>query len=133
MCYAMNALENYDSDRQQLKTLEEMQLEVHENNVDKGWFDRNRTFGDDVALLHTEVSEMFEAHRRWGIDDATKAGNITDLGDLPKPEGVGSEVADVFIRLLDTCERHGVNLRAEYERKLAYNRTRPYRHGNKVA
>lgn len=111
------------------KTLEEMQLEVHENNVEHGWFEKARPFGDDVALLHTEVSEMYEAFRRWGTEDATRKGFV----ELQKPEGVGSEVADVFIRLLDTCERHGIDLRAEYERKMTYNRTRPYRHGGKVA
>jgi len=46
-------------------------------------------------------------------------------------EGVGSEFADVFIRLLDYCSRFDVDLEAEYERKMAYNRTRPYRHGNR--
>ena len=114
-----------------VKSLEEMQLEVREVNEDKGWYDQHRSFGDDVALLHSEVSEMYEAYRRWGLDDATPAGNISDLADLPKPEGLGSEIADVFIRLLDTAQRAGIDLRAEYERKLAYNRTRPYRHGNK--
>jgi hypothetical protein len=46
-------------------------------------------------------------------------------------QGVGSEFADVFIRLLDYCARFGVDLEAEYERKMAYNQTRPYRHGNR--
>lgn len=114
-----------------MKSLEEMQAEVHKNNVDHGWFDRLRLFAEDVALLHTEASEMYEAFRRWGLKDATFQSG--DAHELPKPEGVGSEAADVFIRLLDTCERYGIDLRAEYERKMAYNRTRPYRHGNKAA
>jgi NTP pyrophosphatase (non-canonical NTP hydrolase) len=114
-----------------VKPLEEMQLEVTENNKDHGWYDTNRSFGDDVSLLHTEVSEMYEAFRRWGLHDWTL--NQESGGPLPKPEGVGSEVADVFIRLLDTCERYGIDLQAEYERKMAYNRTRPYRHGGKAA
>ena len=129
MSYATTAI-----NRAELVTLEEMQLEVTKNNKAHGWYDTTRTFGDDVSLLHTEVSEMYEAFRRWGVDDAT--GPVTGLGHqrtLPKPEGVGSEVADVFIRLLDTCERYGIDLRAEYARKMAYNRTRPYRHGGKAA
>lgn len=47
----------------------------------------------------------------------------------PKPESVGSEMADVLIRLLDDAERFGVDLVFEFERKMAYNATRPYRHG----
>lgn len=46
--------------------------------------------------------------------------------------GVASEFADVLIRLLDECYRHDVDLEAEYERKMAYNRTRAYRHGGRT-
>jgi NTP pyrophosphatase (non-canonical NTP hydrolase) len=141
MCYAMDDLNNCDGPRQQLKTLEEMQAETRANNEAHGWYEDERPFGDDASLLHSEVSEMYEAYRDWGVDDATKGRHAhpgyagpcpTAKCPLPKPEGVGSEVADVLIRLLDTCERHGINLRAEYERKLAYNRTREYRHGGKA-
>ena len=91
--------------------------------------------GDDVALLHSEVSEMLEAFRDGGYDDLTLGGPILN-GDgqvvgLPKPEGVGSEAADVLIRLLDVCRRRGIDLVTEFERKNAYNRTRGYRHGGK--
>lgn len=115
------------------KTLDEMQAEVYSNNVAHGWFEEDRSVGDDVALLHTEVSEMFEAYRVTGLSDATDV--VRGLGHqrtLPKPEGFGSEVADVFIRLLDTCQRRGVDLEFEYQRKMAYNRTRPYKHGKNL-
>lgn len=115
------------------KTLDEMQAEVYANNKAKGWFDSDRSFGDDVALLHTEVSEMYEAFRDHGTEDATDV--VRGLGHqrtLPKPEGVGSEAADVLIRLLDTCQRHGIDLEFEYQRKMTYNRTRSYRHGGKT-
>lgn len=111
------------------RTLEEYQEECYQINVDHGWFDSERSFGDDVALLHTEVSEMYEAYRKWELEDATAP--MVNGDELPKPEGVGSEVADVQIRLFDTCQRAGINLRAEMERKIAFNKTRPYMHGNK--
>jgi NTP pyrophosphatase (non-canonical NTP hydrolase) len=110
------------------KTLRQMQAEVAQVNHDKGWYDRPRPISDDIALLHSEVSEMLEAYRRWGYDDMT---DMTDLGSTPKPEGLGSEVADVLIRLLDFVERREIDLDFEYERKIEYNRTRPYRHGGK--
>lgn len=117
-----------------MKTLAQMQDEVYENNVAHGWFDSERSVGDDIALLHTEVSEMFEAFRVTGTEDATRVlpQGALDLDFQAKPEGFGSEAADVLIRLLDTCKRQGVDLAWEYERKMAYNRTRPYKHGKNL-
>jgi hypothetical protein len=143
------------------KSLEEMAAEVTANNIDKGWYETDRTFGDDIALLHSEVSEALEEYRNRGDvgnsykfefgpgtsrpvyvpgdieltdDDAMKeaVARWRAAGIVPKPIGAASEFADVLIRLLDTCARHGVDLEAEYEQKMAYNRTRPNRHGGKV-
>jgi NTP pyrophosphatase (non-canonical NTP hydrolase) len=118
------------------KTLVEMTAEVDTVNVEKGWRDTTPSFLEAMALLHTEVSEAVEAWRRWGTDDATKLWRTGDHGEPinavnPKPEGVGSELADVLIRLLDTCALYGIDLQTEHERKTAYNRTRPHRHGGK--
>lgn len=105
------------------KSLYQMEQEVFELNTDKGWYELPRSFGDDIALLHSEVSEMFEAYRKFGVDEFT--------GSDGKPDDVGSEAADVLIRLLDTCHRYGIDLEYQYERKMAYNRARPYKHGGK--
>lgn len=113
------------------KDLVTLQREVAEVNIANGWHDGKRSFGDDIALLHSEVSEAFEAFRDHGLDDATQRPRGMSADVLPKPEGVGSELADVLIRLLDTCERTSTDLTFEYERKMAYNRTRGYRHGGK--
>ena len=98
----------------QEKLLSLMTAEVYEVNQANGWFDDNREFDDDVALLHSEVSEMFEAYRSWGYADATSSGvidpaKVAALAGVPaKPEGFGSECADVLIRLLDTSFRQGM-------------------------
>jgi NTP pyrophosphatase (non-canonical NTP hydrolase) len=109
-----------------------MQEEVRKVNEANGWFDSSRTFGDDIALLHSEVSEAFEAFRLHG--DCRDLTDSVTPGDLSqrKPEGVGSELADVLVRLLDTCERYGIDLEWEFNRKILYNATRGYRHGNRA-
>jgi NTP pyrophosphatase (non-canonical NTP hydrolase) len=121
------------------KSLQEMQAEVSKQNNAHGWRDDHRSFGDGIALLHSEVSEALEAYRDWNTYDMTNTvGNKRALRDpetlamVPKPEGVGSEFADILIRLLDECDRQHIDLEAEYERKMRYNELRPYRHGGKT-
>lgn len=109
------------------------QKRVAEVNFANGWFDGDRRFGEDIALLHSEVSEALEEYREHGLEDATQgeAQNLVNGFVCPKPLGVGSELADVLVRLLDTCERTGIDLEFEFERKLQYNTTRGYKHGGK--
>lgn len=103
----------------QTKTLAQMTAEVVENNTAKGWYENCATFPEAMALLHSEVSEALDAWRRWGLKDAT--GNMdlaVTAGRKPvsqaKPEGVGSEFADIFIRLLDDAWLFGqINLEME--------------------
>jgi NTP pyrophosphatase (non-canonical NTP hydrolase) len=179
-----------------MPTLKEMGAEVAAYQTEKGW-DRPRSLAVSMALLHEEVAEAGHAWREWGLEDRT-------LGVSPerpqghwhaKPEGVGSEFADILIRLLDTDNRHdmllaeyleddpevfdlddefmvnvntlhgllahvtwafetsgaspraefaavlsflhqlarecGINLVAEYQRKMAFNHTRERRHGGR--
>lgn len=92
----------------------------------KGWHpDPQRTFGDEIALLHSECSEALEAYREIGFDSLTDEVS-------GKPLDVASEFADILIRLLHYSATHGIDLEREYERKMAYNEKRPYRHGGKA-
>jgi NTP pyrophosphatase (non-canonical NTP hydrolase) len=135
------------------QTLGEMARDVFAWAGRKGWEPTADTFGDSIALIHSEASEALEAYRRWGLADATKTEDqirahhsigsphgFCNHSELPgqceyasrKPEGVGSEFADILIRLLHYCARYGIDLEAEYHRKMAYNEGRPYRHGGKA-
>ena len=125
------------------KTIPQMQAETVEVETLLGWKGPDvplNSFGESMSLLHSEVSEAFEAYRNWHIKDATAivedsfaaVGAPIAVGTLPKPEGVGSEFADILIRLLSSCDQYGIDLQAEYDRKMLYNRTRSYRHGGKA-
>lgn len=109
----------------QPEVIADMQQRVLDVNVANGWFEKDRSPLEDCMLLVTEVAEMAEAYRDGQMQ--------TVLNGKGKPEGFGSECADVLVRLLDTCQRTGVDLSAEFERKLAYNATRGHRHGGKLA
>lgn len=50
---------------------------------------------------------------------------------IAKPEGVVVEFIDALIRLLDTLGAENANVQKVLDLKMAYNRTRPHRHGGK--
>ena len=108
-----------------MKTIRQLQTEVHENAVEHGWWDEEREFGTLIALCHSELSEALEESRN-GHDL-----NETYLGENGKLEGVPSELADIVIRIMDMCERYGIDLQDIIERKHEFNKNRPYKHGGK--
>ena len=126
--------------------LTEFSKEVHENAVAHGWWDEERSFGDIIALCHSELSEALEEYRDkkpnvyYVIDMEQEDGQIipcirTDWGDgsfeNEKPEGIAVELADCIIRILDYCGKEGINIEQVIKIKHEYNKTRPYRHGGK--
>lgn len=94
-----------------------LQNEVHDIAVRNGFWEEPN-FGEKVALVHSEVSEILEAARKPSQDDK-----------LPQFTGVEVEAADVIIRLMDMAGAYGWNLSEAIEQKVAYNKTRPYKHG----
>jgi NTP pyrophosphatase (non-canonical NTP hydrolase) len=136
--------------------LNKLRDEIHANAVAHGWWDEERSFGDIIALCHSELSEALEEYRNGrpllyfpcnagGVcceeakiaNCASKPYNPDDpqapcSAQSKKPEGIAIELADCIIRILDYCGHAGIDIEEAIRIKHEYNKTRPYRHGGKV-
>lgn len=114
------------------KTIAEWCKEIEDNCQNKGWNDKLDNSVESLGVLltnvHGEVSEAWEELRaNKGISTVYyNEGN-------PKPEGFAMELADTVIRIMHICGHYGINLEQCIAEKMEYNKTRPYRHGNKAA
>lgn len=87
-------------------------------SADHGFWDSPRNKGEMIALMHSELSEMLEAVRKPGPDQ-----------HCPNFTSEEIELADLFIRGLDYAAGHNLRLFEAICAKVAFNRSRPYKHG----
>lgn len=110
----------------------QLQRRIYETSKSKGFHDKDEPAGTYVRGLQfsrsmmTAVGELAEGH------DWFHRGHTPDQWWEEadgKPEGPPIEIADTIIRLLDTCEAHGIDLVGAMVLKMAYNETRERLHG----
>lgn len=103
--------------------LNKLRDDIHQNAVEHGWWDEERSFGEIIALCHSELSEALEEYRN-GILPGMIYG-------YEQPGGIDVELADCIIRILDYCGAAGIDIEQAIRVKHEYNKGRPYRHGGK--
>lgn len=131
--------------------LNDLAREIHQIAVEHGWWSPAPSFGEVVALCHSELSEALEEYRAgrpmvWSECTESDYGTCCIADDCEhwrngacklnyiskKPEGIAVEMADCLIRILDWAGHDGVDIDAIVRAKMEYNKTREHRHGGKL-
>lgn len=81
-----------------------------------------RNKGEQIALIHSELSEALEGVRKDLMDDK-----------LPHRKMEEVELADTLIRIFDYSKGHGLDLEGAFQEKMAYNAKRAdHKHENRI-
>ena len=103
-----------------IRAFNDLQQIAHKNAVEKGfWTGDQGSPGNKIGLMHSELSEALESER-MGNPESTK---------IPGFSNTEEEFADEIIRIMDYGGKHALNIAGAIFAKMAYNATRPYRHG----
>ncbi len=106
------------------ETLNTIRDSVLQTAIAHGFTDA--TIAEDIALMHSELSEALEDHRDHHAPDEVWY-EATSVGQ--KPRGIPSEMADVIIRVLHFCGKYKIDIQTAVNEKMAYNDARPFKHG----
>ncbi len=108
------------SDYETLEATDTLVRACHGRAWNAGWFhdpatgeEVQRNHGEMFALIHSEISEALEAHRKDLMDDK-----------LPHRKGVPVELFDAAIRIFDMIGRYYPDDYAALLEKLKYNESR---------
>ena len=100
--------------------INDLSTEIHAYNVAAGWWTdlktgerKDRNVGELLCLVHSEISEAMEGHRKNLQDDK-----------LPHRTMFEVELADAMIRIFDIAGAFGMDLGGAISEKRLYNMNR---------
>ena len=117
----VDAREIFLIDGEPMLTLNTLRDEIYQDAVKHGlWQDEREEWPSACAsLIKDEIEELCEAAEAW-----------EDIGvDLSEPDAAfAEELADVIIMCMSVAGKLGIDIDAAVREKMAYNKTRPWKH-----
>ena len=119
--------------------INELAKRVHENAIEKGFFEKEKNIGEMLCIIHSEVSEALEADRK----DHHTTCNMNAMNGWVADEDFGQnfanqvkntfedELADIMIRVMDLAAFKNIDIEAHIKAKMRYNSLREKYHGKK--
>lgn len=110
---------------------------IHENALNKGFWQRENNVGEKLMLIVSEVGEACEADRN---DRYAEIGTIdTNIINLDLPcefenfvkDTFEDEIADIIIRTLDLAAGMNIDIGRHIKLKMNHNKTREKLHGKR--
>lgn len=106
-------------------SFDRLRQDLFRTHQDKGWTQNSKPEdrvwqGNQIALMHGELSEAHEAIRKDLNDDK-----------LTHRKGVEVELADVIIRIMNFATETGLDVAGALVEKARYNQGREFMHGGK--
>jgi NTP pyrophosphatase (non-canonical NTP hydrolase) len=126
--------------------INKLSKQIHQNAIDKGFFENDKNIGEMLCLIHSEVSEALEADRKekyykggfygWtnmrpglAFDDFIKERKV-EFEEKVK-NTFEDELADIMIRIMDLAAFKAIDLEKHIDWKMKYNSFREKYHGKK--
>lgn len=109
----------------------DVQFLVHKMALDKGWWEKDRSDAECIALIHSELSEALDWLRKPNAMQPNGNFEPPHSDHIPVHLGVEEELADVVIRIMDLAGKRGWDIGAAIHAKFLFNATRPHKHGKK--
>ena len=123
-------------------TIKELVAKAYDHGIRTGLWDPPPSFAETIAGIQSELSEAYNEYRNGSaLHTGEEAPPVYYSGEAyvasapteyaKKPEGYAVELADAVIWIADLCGYMGIDLEAVIEEKMAYNETRPPKHGKR--
>lgn len=129
------------------KNLNELAVLIHKNNIDKGFYEKEKNIGEMLCLIHSEVSEALEADRKehyavksWNMENNVSSLDFENETDrlyfmqefqVAIKNSFEDELADIIIRVLDLCAFKKIDIEKHIALKMKYNSLREKYHSKK--